>query len=304
MDSGFQFGAVSSWADLDSAAQTFWGRQLEQISLPPMIADVAVRGVSLEDFEARDLAELVARDPVLAGKLLAVANSAKFGLINPITSVQRAIVHLGYNLVKTVLVAYELEGMFGRFSKVPPAHAVLVRRWSAGASVLAYSWAQAAQLSDASTIGTLTLLSRLGVLVLGLGQPVPDDDYFRLQYELDRLETEAATWHVCHPVLAGELARRWALPAPLPALLARQTEPLTQELPPGPESKWLSLCAASVAITHAQLGEVTHSHGSVLDAPQHEVLKANLVAGGLLDQLSIVLAHAKLQRELAAAMQE
>jgi len=289
------------WDGVQPDVRAFWGRKLEQIALPPLLAEVAGRGVSLEAFDPRSLADKVSHDPVLAGKLLAVANSAKFGLITPVTSVQRAIVHLGFNLVKTVLVAYEMEGAFGRFVAIPPVHLSYVRRWSAGTSVLAYTWAQAAQLADASTAGTLALLSRLGVLVLGLGQPEPDAAYYALRGELARVDHEQQVWQAGNHALAGELAQRWALPAPLPGLLSRQADALQRGLPPGAERAMLALNAASVAIVHAYLAGTGEAAGAVLDSPEHELLKANLADAKLLDCLAGMWGGVKLQRELAAA---
>jgi HD-like signal output (HDOD) protein len=301
VENGAEQSELLTWDGLAPEARTAWSRKLEQIGLPPLLAEVAGRNVSLEAFDPRALADKVSRDPVLAGKLLAVANSAKYGLITPVTSIQRAVVHLGFNLVKTILLAYEMEGAFGKFNAIGQAHLEYVRRWSAGASVFAHAWAQAAQLPDASTAGTLALLSRLGVLVLGLGQPAPGEAYYEIPGELERVQYEQRYWQAGNHILASELARRWALPVPLPELLARQAEPLQRELSPGPQQTLLALIAASVAIIRAELAGTAESALAVLDNAENELLKTNLANAKLLNCLGELWGGVKLQRELAAA---
>jgi HD-like signal output (HDOD) protein len=290
-----------TWDGLGAATKRFWTERMEQVALPPVLADSDAQ-ISLEDFDPRDLSNLVTHDPVLAAKLLAVANSARFGLTAPVTSVQRAIVHLGFNLVKTILVAYQLEGVFGKFSAIPREYLQFVRRWAAGASVIALHWSQAADMPDSSSTGTLALLSRLGVLLLGMAQPAPDEEYRLFTAESSRLAYETMAWETDNPALAAQLAQHWGLPEPVPQLLRRQAEPWQDEMPGSPERDRLAICAASVALARARLfdDQVT---GKLLDGPEFEQLKLNLVLSGLLNYFPAVWASAKLQRELGAAQE-
>jgi HD-like signal output (HDOD) protein len=60
---------------------------------------------------ASDLAEVIRSDPALASKLLKLANSAFYGLPSQVSSIQRAIVLLGFKTVQNLALAGSLCGV-------------------------------------------------------------------------------------------------------------------------------------------------------------------------------------------------
>lgn len=295
---------VSAWDALPQSVQDYWKQAVSHVNLPPLLSDVVAAGLNLESFDPRELAGMAGRDPVLGAKLLAVANSAKFGLRTPMTSIQRAVVHLGFNLVKTIIVGYQLESSFSNFAAIPKVYLNRVRRWSSCSSVIAFQWAQAADLTDPSTTATAALLSRLGTLVLGLGRPQPTEVYWLQPDELQRLAYEDWQWQVTSPSLSAMLVQHWGLPDPLPELVQRQWEPLAKVLPSSYQNHALTLVAAAVVLAERFIDIPTVGAGEVLDQPPYAQLKENLVANRLLDHLSEVWGSARLQRELSLANEE
>ena len=61
---------------------------------------------------ARDLHEVIKRDPALSAKVLKVVNSAFYGLPGQVASVDRAIVLLGLSAVKNIAIAASISRMF------------------------------------------------------------------------------------------------------------------------------------------------------------------------------------------------
>lgn len=295
---------VKSWDDLPAPVQTEWMDTVANVKFPPLLTEVIAAGLSLDYYDPRQLADMAGRDPVLGAKLLAVANSAKFGLTTPMTSIQRAVIHLGYNLVKTIMVAYQLEATFDTVTQIPKEHLSLVRRWSSCASVIVFQWGQAADYTDSATTATAALLSRLGTLTLGLGVPPPGEAYLSLPDELSRLEYEQETWGVAVPTLGSLLTQRWGLPDPLPELVQRQWEPLVRELPHSAPNHGLSLIAAALAIGWHYLHDPEVQATAVLEQDAYRRLKANLAANRLLDSLGGLWRSARLQRELALANED
>jgi HD-like signal output (HDOD) protein len=295
---------VAAWDALPQSVQDYWKQAVAHVNLPPLLSDVVAAGLNLENFDPRELAAMAGRDPVLGAKLLAVANSAKFGLRTPMTSIQRAVVHLGFNLVKTIIVAYQLETSFTSFSAMPKEYLSRVRRWSSCASVIAFQWAQAADLADPSTTATAALLSRLGTLVLGLGRPQPTDVYWLQPDELQRLAYEQWQWQVTSPSLSRMLVQHWGLPDPLPEMAQRQWEPLATVLPASYQHQALTLLTAAVVLAERYIDVPTVGAGEVLDQLPYSQLKENLIANRLLDQLGDVWGSARLQRELGLANEE
>jgi len=82
------------------------------IELLPM-PQVAARIVSLAfdaKSDATDLAELIGRDPTLAGHLMRVANSALYRARSPLSSLQQAVTWLGMEEVQNLAVALAIRG--------------------------------------------------------------------------------------------------------------------------------------------------------------------------------------------------
>src|SRR6478672_928924 len=68
---------------------------------------------------AQDLNKLISNDPALCARILKVVNSALYGLPGQIGSINRAIVLLGLNAVKNIVIAASLAKLF-RGGRVSP----------------------------------------------------------------------------------------------------------------------------------------------------------------------------------------
>ena len=71
---------------------------------PPKDAIRIVQACANRRIDSRDLAQLVANDPVLTAELLRVANSAFFGLVSQVKSVARAVTVLGNRALRNVVL--------------------------------------------------------------------------------------------------------------------------------------------------------------------------------------------------------
>ena len=103
------------------------------------------------EFEVRELEALALRDPVLAGNLLGVANSALYGRAQRVSTVRRAIASVGVTAARKVMLAAAMRPLF--------ASAGLGRIWSHSLSLAPFCSALAAHTG---------LLSPEEGLVLGL----------------------------------------------------------------------------------------------------------------------------------------
>lgn len=94
-------GSVSLRAEL--------ARRIESCELElPVLPDIATRVLSLcqdPDGDARQLGELIQRDPALAGNVLRIANSAAYASVEPIVSLQQAISRLGMTTMGDLAIA-------------------------------------------------------------------------------------------------------------------------------------------------------------------------------------------------------
>jgi HD-like signal output (HDOD) protein len=293
---------VKSWNELPDSVRELWLKWMEMVPPPPLMIELSTGHLSIESFNPRELAEKAALDPVLAGKLLGTVNSAAFGLSQPMTSVQRAVVHMGFNLVKSILVSCMLDRGFGSAMSVLQEHRDYVRAWSAGTAVLVQHWAKAADLPDPSTASTVGLLSRVGTLVLGAGEPRPGVEYRMLGDECSRLKYEASHYGVTTPVLSAQQCAQWRLPEPVPQLLERVWEPLYSELPPTNENRLITLVAGASQIAEHYASFPEDPPSVILDNEMNATLKSNLVGLKVFDALNTIWISKATQRDMTSIM--
>ncbi len=69
---------------------------------------------------AQQLADIIKKDPALTTKLLKLANSPYYGLIKKVNSVTKAIVILGFNEVRNIVIALSVTGTFPKDMAIGP----------------------------------------------------------------------------------------------------------------------------------------------------------------------------------------
>jgi len=289
---------VQHWSEIAESDRDFWEGLIAKLTLPPLMREGAVLNLSSSDCEPAEVVERLRADPLVCAKILAVANSAAMGQARQVTSLERAIVLLGYNLVQAIVTIYYMEYTLHEWPGYSLAHFDYVRRWSAGASVLAHNCARAARLEDPGSISTATLLARLGSLLLGMSPKPPDSSYHEMPNEISRLRLEQATWAVTSPVLSGQLARLWGLADSTADLIERSWEPLFLELPANYDAKVVLIVGAAIVLAAGYLGGPRFDARVVIGRYNNERLKANLDRHDLTDQLVAVCANTRVLKEL------
>jgi HD-like signal output (HDOD) protein len=218
------------------------------------------------------------------------------------TSVQRAVVHLGFNLVKSILVSSMLDSSIASRFTISVEHREYVRAWSAAVAILAQHWAKAADLPDPSTTSTVGLLSRVGTLVLAAAEQAPGPEYRKLGLEQLRLAFEAQAYGITSPVLSAQQCRLWSLPEPIPQLVERCWEPLYTNLPLTNDNRLVGLVAAAIQLAEHYFHYPDDAPGVVLDHELNATLKSNLVELKLLDALHAIWSSKAVKRDLAGVM--
>jgi putative nucleotidyltransferase with HDIG domain len=198
---------------------------LARLNELPTLAPVAlqlVRTAADTRSTAGELAALVRADQSITSRLLTLANSAAFAGRSKITSLDQAIVMLGFRAVRNVALAVKLLECFppakdrgastafdrGEFWKHTLAVANAARRLAAARPQLGVD------REDAYVAG---LLHDIGKVALDAVFPRA---YERIvatarQNRSDLLLVEADVLSVTHTIAGRKLAERWQLPAPL-----------------------------------------------------------------------------------------
>lgn len=169
----------------------------------------------LSEASAARLVELIAAEPVIAGKLLSAVNSPLYGLQTPVASVAQAVTFLGLTQVRTICLRYALMQSFAQ--EVPERQAMLDRVWrsSALACELAHALTHTLSIRDPGAVGSAVLLSFLGRLAVTATTPTRLLAAMDQADHLARTRAEQDLLGVGSSEVGRLLMRDWDLPEPI-----------------------------------------------------------------------------------------
>lgn len=178
-------------------------------AMPDMVQKIS-RVVSNPDSTHADVAALIAQDQALSAKVLRMANSAFFGMSRKISSITQALILLGFDVIKgMVLSSAVFEMMKGSMDGL----------WehSMGCAAAAKSTADHLGLKDAEEILIAGLLHDLGKVVLALQLPEETRQILALARSrgVSFHEAEQQLLDFTHADVGLWLAEHWNLPEDL-----------------------------------------------------------------------------------------
>ena len=90
--------------ELEKLKKKIYARIEELPTLPAVIPKI-IKLMENPDCDTGDITEAISHDPALTSKILKVANSAYYGFPQKITSLDRAVALLGFNMVKSLALS-------------------------------------------------------------------------------------------------------------------------------------------------------------------------------------------------------
>ncbi|HNO66033.1 MAG TPA: HDOD domain-containing protein [Tepidiformaceae bacterium] len=194
-------------------------------ALPPLPA-VAIRVMEVAQdpkSSASDLALVVSSDPGLSGRLLRVVNSAAYRRSREITSVQEALVTLGFVQARNMAISGAIAGAYS-----PDALNALFRievfwRHSIAVAFKAAEFAGKSRRLDVPSAFTAGILHNMGRLAMYYADPAGLDQAIAEAMARGVLleDVESELLGADHAEVGGILARRWKLPADIQDAVAR-----------------------------------------------------------------------------------
>jgi putative nucleotidyltransferase with HDIG domain len=180
-------------------------------TLPPMpvVATRVMRELMSPGASADSISKIIETDQALVTRILKISNSAFYGCARKVGSIQLAIVVLGFNTLKNLVIATSTKSLYHQQSDAEQG----LWEHSLGVGVASHVLAIAlcpACLEDAFTIG---LLHDLGKLILYTKDP---EGYSRVlaQQKQGRSchESEREAYGFSHADVGAVLASKWNLP--------------------------------------------------------------------------------------------
>ena len=213
-----------------------FARQINELPSLPQVVLRLVQTLDDPSSSAMDVENILALDQSATARLLAVANSAYYGMHHAVNTVGRAVIVLGLEEVRGIAMGSALSTLLTNsgFSSTEAArrlwlHALAVQE----ASLLV---ARSAGLARADLAGTAGLLHDLGWVVIMKLEPEKWDVLENAVLGQDKTISEAEKLAMASHQQAGEsLAAHWDMPPALAEVMAHHHSPR-------PESPHYALC--------------------------------------------------------------
>jgi HD-like signal output (HDOD) protein len=219
-----------------SAGQTcevddkFWA--LRKLPPFPAIATKLLRLFAHDEVEVGDVVVLIRADAAFSSELLRVANSPIYGLRSQVSSLQHAVMIMGFDTVRSFAMTISMKNFLRPAIRID----VLRRVWrhSLACALVCEELATLCWKSGDRTTRdrayTAGLLHDLGRLALLVKYPQEYANLLAVVAEnpFDMLETERALFDVDHCEAGGWLARTWTFPVEVAEVASRHHEAVSK----------------------------------------------------------------------------
>ena len=240
-----------------------------------MVANKLLQVVSDSHSDATDLADVISKDQALSAKVLKLVNSAFYGFSNKVTTINRGVVVLGYNAVKSLTLgisvfdtASSMKGEEKGFDVTAFwEHSIAV---GAGARLLSrlikYKVPEEAFIAG--------LLHDIGKNVLNLYIAEDFLKAVRMSAEegIPLLKAEMKIIGVDHEMAGEYLAERWKLPYPLRMAISKHHNPPLNDKNIDQDILKL-MCIVNLSNTLCKMKNIGFSGNSYIGKKDEEVLR-------------------------------
>jgi len=194
-------------------------------SLPsiPKVAQDLIQQFDNPSSSLESVARNIEKDPVIAAKILRLANSARFRGSRESSSIEDAATRLGFNTLRTLVLASAVTGAF----KAGPSFD-LKGFWLKSFQVAGIARLLAKQTgADAEIAFTCGVMHNIGELLIQTGAPQIAEQINNASKAGTAGHAATETLHLGfgYPEVGAELARRWQLPALIQHAIAFQANP-------------------------------------------------------------------------------
>lgn len=159
-----------------------------------------------------ELIDIVQGCPDITAKILTTVNSASFGLLAPITSVNHAVIYLGLGIVKSITLQFMIKDSLNE--NTPEQSKAYKKLWSASYlnSSLSFLLAHCLSNPHAAELSTKALLDGVGCFALLSFDKTFAELYLNEPSLLNRTLCEQEKHGVNASVIGYYLSKKWQLP--------------------------------------------------------------------------------------------
>ncbi|MDF1614498.1 HDOD domain-containing protein [Desulfurivibrio dismutans] len=229
-------------------------REVKNLPTLPGIISKLTKMADDPDTTTEQMGRTISKDHILAAKLLKLVNSAFYGFPQRISSLSSAIVLLGFNVIKSLIISASI------FELMEDQDMELWEH-SLGCAVVCSVLAKRLGVSDPEEVSTAGLIHDLGKVAIKMELPKESEELSALvvSRQINRFEAERELLGLDHAEVGGWLAKTWNLPAKL-------VEPISCHHDPG-QAKAEPLAAAIVHFSDIVIRGMGYGHGRDIWVP-------------------------------------
>jgi HD-like signal output (HDOD) protein len=193
--------------------------------LPPMphIAAEVISKLSEPDSTARDIHNLMQKDQALAARVLKVANSPYYGASRSISTLRDALMFMGFDAIRSLIMTAVLKGMFSSVSLTEK----LIWEHTVGAGLAAKMIGEAVRFQRKDEAYLAGLMHDVGKAALLLRSPAVMRDIIQEVYNdgADFFEVELRTLGFTHTDVGQMIADKWRFSLDIEDAIANHHQP-------------------------------------------------------------------------------
>ncbi len=190
----------------------------------PSVYSELKHALSDAEFGVEDVGAILERDPALCIKMLQFVNSSFFGRPVPITNIRQAVIHLGIDMVKNLVLTAEVfvgqanQKELGFDIDAFQTHAI--RTATLARRILPCK----SQADDLFLVGLIHDIGKL-LMVAALPDKYQECRALAAQENISQTEAEKIVLDLTHAELGGYLLDLWGLPMPIVEAVINHHEP-------------------------------------------------------------------------------
>jgi HD-like signal output (HDOD) protein len=208
---------AAGFSFVERLAQDLKDERLELPAFPEAVLRIQ-RMLQSPDTSTEDVVRILSSEPALAARLLRIANSVEFRRMDQeITDLRKAVSRMGFNMVRSVAVAFAMRQLRRKDSYSPAVQGQLEAVWHESLEIAAVCFVTAKRFTkinpdQALLTGLLHVLGRLYIIMRA--QEMEDLS------EAD-LHEVAGGWHA---TIGKAISESWGLPETLQNAIQHQDE--------------------------------------------------------------------------------